>query len=138
MSIKSALLEIFTWWQGNTPGTRLHTWRKGELVGKDEFGNTYYRTRGGVKDKALGFERRWVVYQGEAEGSKVPPGWNGWLHHTVDVAPSQESYTAREWQEPHAANQTGTAFAYRPKGSAQNDGPRASSGGDYEAWSPKA
>ncbi len=138
MSIKSALLEIFTWWQGNTPGTRFHTWRKGELVGKDEFGNTYYRTRGGVKDKALGFERRWVVYQGEAEGSKVPPGWNGWLHHTVDVAPSQESYTAREWQEPHAANQTGTAFAYRPKGSAQNDGPRASSGGDYEAWSPKA
>ncbi len=44
-----------------------------------------------MKDKALGFQRRWVIYSGDAEASKVPPGWNGWLHHTVDVAPTEES-----------------------------------------------
>ena len=56
----------------------------GQLVGHDEFGNAYYRKPG--IDPALGFERRWVIYNGVSEASKTPPGWNGWLHHTVDVA----------------------------------------------------
>ena len=41
------LKQFFTWWNGQTLNTRLHTWRHGELVGHDEFGNAYYRTRGG-------------------------------------------------------------------------------------------
>ncbi|WP_291829517.1 NADH-ubiquinone oxidoreductase subunit NDUFA12 family protein, partial [Bosea sp. (in: a-proteobacteria)] len=86
--MKDWLLQIFTWWNGQTIGTRFHTWRFGERVGEDEFGNVYYRTKGGVKDGALGYQRRWVIYNGEAEASKVPPGWKGWLQHTVDVAPS--------------------------------------------------
>ena len=44
--------EIFTWWNGNTWGTRYFTMRKGKLVGEDEFGNRYYLQR-----KGLG---RWV------------------------------------------------------------------------------
>ena len=47
-------MRIFTWWQGATLNTLFHTWRKGELVGEDEFGNRYYRTRGGANDPALG------------------------------------------------------------------------------------
>ena len=58
----------------------------------DEFGNVYYRRRGGKNDKALGFERRWVIYNGYCEGSATPPGWYGWLHHTVDTPPTQETY----------------------------------------------
>jgi len=54
--MKQTLLQIFTWWNGQTIGTRFHTWRKGERVGEDEFGNVYYRTRGGEKDKALEIE----------------------------------------------------------------------------------
>ena len=38
------LTELFTWWNGQTMGTRWFTRRKGEKVGTDEFGNTYYRT----------------------------------------------------------------------------------------------
>ena len=37
--MKSFLLQIFTWWNGQTMGTRFHTWRKGELVGEDDAGN---------------------------------------------------------------------------------------------------
>ena len=51
--MKDWLLQIFTWWNGQTIGTRFHTWRHGELVGEDEFGNVYYRTKGGVKDLSL-------------------------------------------------------------------------------------
>ncbi|CAM5201498.1 hypothetical protein BTHI11S_02856 [Bosea thiooxidans] len=132
--MKDWLLQIFTWWNGQTIGTRFHTWRFGEKVGEDEFGNVYYRTKGGVKDKALGFQRRWVIYKGEAEASKVPPGWNGWLHHTVDVAPSEENYQPREWQQPHQQNWTGTALAYRPQGSTLAEGERPAATGDYQAW----
>ena len=37
--------EIFSWWGGNTWGTRLTIWRQGRLVGKDEFGNRYYEQK---------------------------------------------------------------------------------------------
>jgi NADH:ubiquinone oxidoreductase subunit len=135
-TMKTFLLQFFTWWHGQTLGMRFFTWRTGERVGTDEFGNVYYRTVGGVKDKALGHERRWVVYHGQAEASAVPPGWNGWLHHTVDVAPSQEDYRPREWQKPHQPNPSGTSAAYRPQGSVLAGGRRKPTGGDYTAWKP--
>ena len=99
--MKLFLLKFFTWWSGQTFGTQLWTWRFGELVGQDEQGNRYYRTKGRKIDPTLGFERRWVVYNGYAEASRVPPSWHGWLHHTVDVAPTEENYTPREWEKPH-------------------------------------
>lgn len=138
MSIKTFLLKTFTWWNGSTFGMDLFTRRMGEKVGVDEQGNVYYRSRGGVKDKALGTERRWVIYNGEAEASRVPPGWLGWLSFTHDVPPSREDYAPREWQKPHQANLTGTAGAYRPKGSALGDQERQPTGGDYKPWTPGA
>jgi NADH:ubiquinone oxidoreductase subunit len=39
--MKLFLLKIFTWWNGQTFGTQLWTWRFGELVGADEQGNRY-------------------------------------------------------------------------------------------------
>ena len=108
----------------------------GEKVGEDEFGNRYYRTRGGKIDRGLGFERRWVIYNGYMEASTIPPSWHGWMHHTVDTPPTQETYKPHDWQKPHRPNMTGTAGAYRPPGStlAANRRPKAT--GDYKAWSP--
>lgn len=134
--MKQWLLHFFTWWNGATLNTRFYTARHGERVGEDEFGNVYYRSRGGVKDPALGIERRWVIYNGVSEASKVPPGWNGWLHHTVDVAPVAETYTPHDWEKPHLANLTGTPMAYRPPGSTLRAGERPPATGDYKAWTP--
>jgi NADH:ubiquinone oxidoreductase subunit len=136
MQIKLFLLHFFTWWNGANLNTRIHTDKHGELVGHDEFGNAYYRTRGGKIDPGLGFERRWVIYNGVAEASMTPPGWNGWLHHTVDVPPTEETYAARAWELPHRGNPTGTPAAIRPKGSTLRRGPRQATGGDYQAWIP--
>ena len=93
--MKTFLLRFFTWWNSQTFGTQFWTWKHGELVGEDEFGNRYFRTRGGRIDPSLGFERRWVIYNGVAEASTVPPSWHGWLHHTVDVPPTQDKVTPR-------------------------------------------
>ena len=132
------LKQMFTWWSGQTLNTRFHTWRNGELVARDEFGNSYYRTRGGKIDAALGFERRWVIYKGYSEASTTPPGWYGWLHHTVDTPPSSESYEPREWQLPHLPNMTGTPAAWRPSGSTLGAAARPAATGDYQAWKPGA
>ena len=134
--MKQFFLKLFTWWNGETFGTQLWTWRFGELVGTDGQGNRYYRTKGRKIDPTLGFERRWVVYNGLAEASRIPPEWHGWMHHTVDVAPTEESYTPREWQKPHVPNMTGTPLAYRPSGSTLASGRRPKATGDYQPWTP--
>ncbi len=67
--MKTFLLRFFTWWNGQTFGTQFWTWLYGELVGEDEFGNRYFRTRGGKIDPTLLMERRWVIYNGVAEAS---------------------------------------------------------------------
>jgi len=136
MSFKNWLLQILTWWNGQTLNTRVHTWRHGEVVGQDEFGNIYYRTKGGAIDPALGYERRWVIFAGESDGSMTPPGWYGWLHHTSDVLPTDEAYAPREWEKPHKPNLTGTPGAYRPQGSLLKEGVRPEATGDYKPWTP--
>jgi NADH:ubiquinone oxidoreductase subunit len=94
--------EIFIWWQGQTMGTRFHTWKNGKLVGTDEQGNRYFES---AKGETLdGYPRRWVLYNGYADASRVPPDWHGWLHNTVPTPPTAETYTPRPWQKPHRAN----------------------------------
>lgn len=126
--MKRFLLQIFTWWNGQTLGTRFHTWRKGQPVGVDEFGNRYYH------DPRSG--RRWVIYAGPSEASSVPPGWHAWLHRTTDIAPPQDAYRPHDWERPHQPNLTGTARAYRPPGSILARGRRPRVTGDYEPWQP--
>jgi NADH:ubiquinone oxidoreductase subunit len=135
-AMKSFLLRFFTWWNGQTFGTQFWTWLYGEFVGDDEFGNRYYRTKGGKIDPVLGFERRWVIYNGVAEASAVPPSWHGWLHHTVDEPPTRETVVARPWWKPHRRNLTGTPAAHRPAGSTLAHGRRPKATGDYKAWTP--
>ena len=137
--MKNFFIQFFTWWNGATVATRFHTWRHGEFVGTDEFGNRYYQTKGGKKDPALGFVRRWVIYNGVAEASRIPPGWYGWMLQKCDVPPSQdEAYVPRERERPHQANPTGPPLAYRPKGSILRGEPRAKATDGYQPWTPGA
>ena len=121
------LLQFFTWWNESTWGTRFYLWRKGERVGEDELGNTYFIDKNG---------RRYVQYAGVAEASAIPPAWHSWMHYRTDILPQDENYAAREWEKPHMPNQTGTANAYYPKGSLSNPEKRPQVTGDYEAWRP--
>jgi len=124
-----------------TVGTRIMTWLRGELVGTDVLGNRYYRDKSQRKLERGGGrfsrEKRWVLYNGEAEGSRVPPEWHAWLHHTVNEIPSDGGKPKYVWQKPHQPNLTGTPDAYRPPGSVIRGGHRAPTTGDYEAWKPE-
>jgi NADH:ubiquinone oxidoreductase subunit len=120
-------------------GTVLFTAFFGEKVGTDEFGNKYYRTK--KKNDTIGMykkERRWVMYNGRNEPSKVPALWHGWLHYTFDEVPTEEDQKKQhEWQKSHLPNLTGTAYAYLPKGHVAAEGKRDKATGDYEAWKPE-
>jgi NADH:ubiquinone oxidoreductase subunit len=123
----SLLAELFTWWNGQTVATRLFTWRSGEKVGEDSDGNVYYQSADGTK--------RWVIYNGEAEASRVSPEWHGWLHHTWQHPPTATPLKHKPWEQPHLPNLTGSAGAYHPSGSLLASAPLRRS--DYEAWSPE-
>ena len=120
------LLSMLTWWHAETLGTRLFTWRKGQKVGEDEHGNIFYRN---ADDS-----RRWVIYAGEPEASKVGPEWHGWLHHTFDDNPADRPLPHKQWEKPHRENPTGTPAAYVPPGSLRNPEPVETR--DYQAWQP--
>lgn len=120
---------IFTWWDGQTVGTWLHTARFGRAVGSDEQGNKYYQDKAG--------RRRWVIYAGAVEASRVPPEWHRWLHYTTDVPPSQQPPLVKPWEKEHVPNLTGTPGAYFPPGSLNARGERVTVTGDYEAWRPE-
>ena len=105
-----------------------------QKIGTDPTGNRYYRAKA---RKGYNHERRWVLYKGAPEATKVPPEWHGWLHHQTDAIPSNDTASFRRtWQKPHVQNLTGTNAAYRPPGHVLSGGARDAATGDYEAWSP--
>ena len=123
MGLGLFIKRIFTWWNGQTLGTQLWTWRNGKKVGEDAEGNVFYRN--------ADVSRRWVIYAEEAEASKVSPEWHGWLHRTWDEPPTEAALPHKPWEKPHQENLTGTMAAYAPSGSLRQaqPAPRA----DYEA-----
>ncbi len=127
MGILDTVLRAVTWWNGQTIGTQVYTWRNGVKVGEDEQGNQFYQSRDGA--------RRWVIYNGEVEASRVSPDWHGWLHHTYKDPPGDAPLKHKAWEKPHQENLTGTALAYVPAGSIRRTVPKERS--DYEAWSPE-
>ena len=129
------LTQFFTWWNGLTLGTRFYTWLRGEFVGTDELGNSYYRAKSALPDSIP--ERRWVIFNGYAEASSIPPGWHGWMHHRVDTFPSTLDVPPHEWEKPHQPNLTGTALAYRPPGSIVGAAQPKAVEPSYQAWRPE-
>ena len=125
------LKNTFTWWEGAGLGTWLFSRRHGGKVGSDGLGNTYFES----KKPIAGHTRRWVLYSGANDASRVPPEWFGWLHHQTDVVPA-DLPAPKPWVKDPVPNLTGTQAAFRPVGALERGGNRAAATGDYEAWSP--
>ena len=98
--------QIFTWWNHQTLGTRLHTFLKGKFVGKDQNGNKYYESKNG---------RRWVIYNGEVDSTKIPNEWFSWIHFIKNKIEKVQDQKKFSWQKSHKPNLTGTDKAYHPK-----------------------
>ena len=96
---------IFTWWNKQTVGTFLKTLFTGNYVGKDSFGNKYYKNKK---------NERWVIYSNKVEATKITSEWYLWMHHTIDKIPNNKDKKKFSWQKEHAENKTGTKNSYKP------------------------
>ena len=121
--------KIFTWWDGATVGTAWFTRRHGRQVGTDGYGNVYYEAKKGNK--------RWVIYNGSNDASRIPPDWYSWMHHQIDGLPEESLPPAPKFLKEPMPNRTGTPDAYRPAGALERGGQRAAASGDYQAWTPE-
>lgn len=97
--------ELFTWWNSQTFGTRIHTLLSGKFKGVDVYGNKYYEDKKG---------RRWVIYKDEIEATKIPQEWFSWIHYTKNKIENQQNLKKYDWQLEHEPNPTGTQKAYKP------------------------
>ena len=95
---------FFTWWNRQTFGTFLNTLFFGKFVGKDEFGNKYYKNK---------HDERWVIYSSNIEATKITSDWFMWMHHTIDKIPdnNEKKYS---WQKNHSENKTGSKDSHKP------------------------
>ena len=111
---------IFTWWNRQTFGTFLKTLFTGKLVGKDQFGNKYYKNKKGD---------RWVIYSNDIEATKITSEWYLWIHHTVDKIPNEKEINKFKWQKEHSSNKTGTKDRHEPIKIKKDDNQKR-----YESW----
>ena len=111
---------IFTWWNKQTLGTFLKTLFTGSYVGKDSFGNKYYKNK---KDE------RWVIYSNKVEATKITSEWYLWMHHTIDKIPEDKDKQKFSWQKEHTENKTGTANSYKPTKIKKDDSQKK-----YQNW----
>ena len=130
MGIKKLLKFLFTWWNGNTVGTKLYTNLHGTKVGEDYFGNYFYESR----DK----KNRWCIYSYQSDASKISPEWNSWLRFITNSCPTDKAVT-HEWQKPFTGNLTGLGVTYKPQilrtEDTNEDLNRYQA--DYTAWKPE-
>ena len=111
---------IFTWWHKQTLTTFLKTLFTGIYVGKDEFGNKYYKNK---KDE------RWVIYSNDIEATKITSDWYLWMHHTIDKIPVEKEKKKYVWQKNHKENKTGTKESHKPVRIRKNNVQKK-----YETW----
>ena len=117
-----------------TIGTWLFTKMRGELVGTDPDGNRYYQDKRMIPGARR--RKRWVIYNGVVEASRVPADWHGWLHYTTDALPPAGGRPRKAWQKEHLPNLSGTPLAYHPPGSAVAENRDSKPKPHYEAWRP--
>ncbi len=99
-----SLKNFFTWWEGATVGTALFSWRNGVKVGTDSLGNTYFR---GKRDG-----RRWVIYNGSNDASRIPPEWYSWIHRQIEGTPDEALPPVRKFEKPATGNRTSGTAAF--------------------------
>ena len=78
-----------------------------------------------------------MIYNGNNDGSLVPPAWQLWLRGTIEELPSKALPPVRKFQKKPTGNLTGTIEAFRPDGALGSGRLRPASTGDYEPWIPE-
>ena len=55
-----------------------------DLIGEDQYGNKYYSQKK--------TDKRYVIFNGKVEASKIPPMWHAWLHKIISKPPLKRKF----------------------------------------------
>jgi NADH:ubiquinone oxidoreductase subunit len=91
-----------------------------QYEGEDAFGNKYYANP--KKGK------RFVVYNGMPEPSKISGAWYSWLHYVSDDKPRGDELK-HDWQKYNTPNVSGTIHKYQYTETKPKDS-------KYQSWQP--
>jgi NADH:ubiquinone oxidoreductase subunit len=108
----------------------LYTKIAGRFIASDSFGNRYFESR---FSQNKGKQRRWVIFSGHQEASKIPAQWHNWIHGNEFFAP-QESQNMPQWVKCHQPNLTGTALQHHPQNTRAKTSRETI---DYSPWKPQ-
>ncbi len=105
-----------------------------KFIGTDEYRNRYYESK---QADYLGRKKRFCIYSGTVEASKIPSNWHNWMHYS-----SHEEIKQKKpfWAKSHTPNVTGTDYAFQPNRHTQNNIHGKSfidSNTSYQAWDGK-
>jgi NADH:ubiquinone oxidoreductase subunit len=96
----------------------------GTFKGCDDLGNKYYFLKKNTK-------KRWVIFKGIEDPTKIPPQWYNWIHNIEDNPISDDTFY--DWQtKNHKPNMTGTVARFSPIKTNQH----AKHKSGYSPWRP--
>ena len=84
----------------------------GEKVGEDEYGNQFFELK--QKDY-LGRKKRYCLYHGSVEASKISPEWHPFMHYQIDAKDVCQTFKQYKWQKSYVPDVTLSEVKYLPK-----------------------
>ena len=84
----------------------------GTKVGEDEYGNQYFELK---REDYLGRKKRYCLYNGTPEASKISPEWHGFMHYQIPVSEVLKTFKQFKWQKPYVQDLTLSDYKFLPK-----------------------
>ena len=110
---------------------KIYSYFFAKKIGVDDYGNKYFEKKKLTRKNNFR-KRRFVIYNGVVEASKIPQEWNAWLHHMSNDIPNKNEEKPL-WMKDHIPNLTGTPFAYEYKD--KKDSTKIKN--VYSVWKPR-
>ena len=84
----------------------------GNKVGEDEYGNQFFELK---RVDYLGRRKRYCLYKGSPEASKISPEWHPFMHYQIDAKDVKTTFRQYKWQKPYVPDTTLSQNKYLPK-----------------------
>lgn len=81
-------------------------------VGEDEYGNQFFELK---RTDYLGRKKRYCLYKGYVEASKISPEWHPFMHYQIAAKDVKTTYKQYKWQKPAIPDTTLSNYKFLPK-----------------------
>jgi NADH:ubiquinone oxidoreductase subunit len=81
-------------------------------VGSDEYGNQFFELK---TSDYLGRKKRYCLYNGYVEASKISPEWHPFMHYQIEAKAVKKTFKQYKWQKPFVPDTTLSGSKFLPK-----------------------